>query len=257
MATCQSCGSELTGPYCNTCGARAPEERAVKKPKAAKPAQTPVHAPAQSTSHRSAGALSPQRIGKTTALGLLALALYGAGVLTGLWVGGGQPASPIAGTSDPTAVTAAENLPIVLAGKYMDEGVEFMNKGERTAAAQSFKKSVAQYEKVLKDEPDNLYARTYLGLTYYYVGDSKKSLEALQAVLKADPNYLWALFNLGWIYQTAEKKPDAIAHYQKYLDVVGKEREDQIKYAEQYELIDRQIEAAKAAIAMLQGGGTR
>lgn len=249
MATCQNCGSDLNGPYCNTCGARAPEDRGHKK--VSKPS---VH---KQATGRNYGLFSPQRIGRTTAMGLLGLMLFGAGTITGYWLGtttGGGGSL----TSTSIDATAESGMPpIALASQYMDEGVGFLNEGNRTAAISSFRKAISQYEKVLKEEPDNLYAKTYLGLTHYYVGDSQKALEYEQAVLKADENYLWALFNLGWIYETANQKTESIMMYKKYLAVVDQEKQNTIKYAEQLELIDRQIEAAKKAVEAAEGGGNK
>lgn len=245
MAICQSCGAEMSGQYCNTCGARAAEERAPKK---AKPA--PV---AKQAASRNASMFGPQRIGRTTAVGLLCIAMFGAGTVFGFWLrgdsGSGGPLTSVA--TDATAGDTAALPPIALAGRYMDEGVDFLNKGEKTSAVSSFRKAIAEYEKVIKAEPDNLYAKSYIGLTYYYIGDSNKAMEQLQGVLKQDDKYLWALFNLGWIYSTAGKTTESQMMYQKYLSVVDEERKNMSKYAEQFELIDRQIEAAKQAV----GGG--
>ncbi|HYF95236.1 MAG TPA: hypothetical protein VD969_23745 [Symbiobacteriaceae bacterium] len=253
MATCQNCGAELNGHYCNTCGARAPEERAPKKA-VHKPATAPKPAPG-----RGPGLFSPQRIGRTTAVGLLILLGFGAGIVTGYWMGTSSGGGgPLESTSvDATSEAPSGLSPLGMAGQYMDEGVDFLNKGDRTSAVASFRKAIAQYEKVIKEEPDNLYAKSYLGLTYYYAGDSKKALEYENEVLKQDENYLWAIFNLAWIYETADKKAESLMMYKKYLAVVDKEKENQLKYAEQFELIDRQVEAAKKAVAAAEGGGTK
>ena len=248
MAICQSCGAEMSGQYCNTCGARAAEERAPKK---AKPAPAVKQA-----GNRNTGMFAPQRIGRTTAVGLLCVAMFGAGTVFGFWLGGDSAGSPLTSTS--TAAVADDGTaltPIAQAGRYMDEGVEFLNKGEKTSAVASFRKAIAEYERVIKAEPGNLYAKSYMGLTYYYIGDSNKAMEHLQEVLKQDEKYLWALFNLGWIYSTANKPTESLLMYQKYLAVVDEERKNMSKYAEQFELIDRQIEAAKQAVAAAQGGG--
>lgn len=253
MATnCQNCGSELSGPYCNTCGARAPEERAAKK------AAKPVTAHQHQASGRQPGLFSPQRIGKTTATGLLVLLGFGAGTVLGYWLGtGGTASGPLTSTTA-DATSQTQGMPAVaLAGQYMDEGVGFLNKGDRTSATASFRKAIAEYEKALKEDPDNLYAQSYLGLTYYYAGDSKKALEHENAVLKKDENYLWAIFNLAWIYETADKKTESLMYYKKYLAVVDQEKQNTLKYAEQIELIDRQVEAAKKAVAASEGGGTK
>jgi TPR repeat protein len=244
MATCHSCGAELNGQYCNTCGARAPEERAAKK--VVKPVAKPTGS--------KGGLFSPQRIGRTTAMGLIAVACFGAGTITGFWIAQGSGGAAVTTTSASSVDTSVSLPAIAQAGKYMDEGVDYLNKGERTAATAAFRKAITQYEVVLKEDPSDLYARTYLGLTYYYVGDSKKALENLQEVLKQDPNYLWAIFNLAWIYETAEKKDESVLMYQKYIAVAETEKQNTVKYAEQLELIDRQLEAAKKAVEAAKGG---
>ncbi len=247
MATCQSCGAELHGQYCNTCGARAPEERAPKKPKEPKPVAK--------SAGKGPGLFSPQRIGRTTAMVLIAVLCFGGGLVTGFWIAqdGGGSGSLVSESVD--ATSASSNLSaIAQAGQFMDEGVDYLNKGERTAATAAFRKAITQYEQVLKEDPNDLYARTYLGLTYYYIGDSKKALENEQAVLKQDPNYLWALFNLAWIYETGGKKDESVLMYQKYLAVVDQERQNALKYAEQIELIDKQVEAAQKAVEAAKGG---
>ena len=56
--------------------------------------------------------------------------------------------------------------------------------------------------------------------------------------------------------QVDEKKSEAILMYNKYIAVAPGEKANQLKYAEQFELIDRQTEAARKAIERLQGGGS-
>jgi len=143
MATCQNCGSDLNGPYCNPCGARAPEDRAQKK--VSKPA---AHKP---STGRSYGLFSPQRIGRTTAMGLLGLMLFGAGTVTGYWLGTSS-GGPLTSTS--VDATADSAMPaIALASQYMDEGVSYLNDSNRTAAGSSFRQAISQSEKGPKEEP--------------------------------------------------------------------------------------------------------
>jgi hypothetical protein len=251
MANCPNCGSELNGPYCNTCGARAPEERSAKKA-----AKAPAARPTQG-GKGGPGLFSSQRIGKTTAMAVLGLALFGAGTFSGYYIGTSNGGGAITSSSvDATAgsIDTSSQTPLGLAGQYMDEGVEYLNKGDRATAATSFRKAIAQYEQAVKADPNNLYARSYLGLTYYYVGDSKKALELEQAVLKQDDKYLWAIFNMAWMYETSDKKDESLLMYKKYLAVVDEEKQNTAKYAEQYELIDKQIQASKNAVANAEGG---
>lgn len=250
MATCHSCGSELTGPYCNECGAKAQVERAARKPRK----EAPKALAAGSARPARTGA-APQGFWKQTALALLGLALFAGGMITGFWLGtgssNGQSGIASLGTGDPDF---GDMPPAAVGGLYMDEGVAYMGQSNRTAAATSFRKAVTYFDRALKEDPDNLYARTYLGLTHFYLGDSTKALAELRETLNRDPNYLWAIFNLAWIYETAGKQGESLVMYKKYLAVVDQERELPAKYAEQYELIDRQIEVAQKAVAGLSGG---
>ncbi len=246
MATCHSCGAKVNGQYCNTCGARVQEEKAPKKPPK----------PDARGGLRGGAAVQANRIWRSTAIGLLGLAIFAGGLVTGFYLGT-EDVSSISAASLPEDLGIPEDTdlpPIAIAGRYMDKGVAFMEQGERSAAVRNFRKAIAYYKQVLAQEPDNLYARTYLGLTYYYVGDSDRALKLHREVLDQDPNYLWAIFNLAWIYQTADKKDESLQMYRKYLDVVEEERQDRVKYAEQYELIDRQITAARKALEA-EGGG--
>ncbi|MFZ5826225.1 MAG: tetratricopeptide repeat protein [Bacillota bacterium] len=256
MAHCSSCGAELTGQYCNTCGARAPEERAPRKKKEAAHTAAKAH-----HSTKSPGLLSPQRIWRTVAMTVLALVIYGGGIFTGIYMAKGPTGSTAASGQSPAAASTGNPTldtlsPLARANFFMEKGVALMTEGQRSAAVAEFRKSLKEWEAALQEDPNNLYALTYQGLTYYYSGDSTKALNTLRDVLEKDPNYLWAIFNLAWIYETGGKKSEAILMYKKYIAVAPTEKQNQLKYAEQFELIDRQVEAATKAVERLQGGGS-
>lgn len=247
MATCPSCGSELTGLYCDTCGARAPEERKLRRPKGTPRGEAPPQG-------RRPGRLSPQRIGRTTAAALLALALFGAGMIAGIWIGRssvGAAGTALQPTSGVDQTVLDGMTPLAQANFFMETGVTLLNQGQRSAAVSEFRKSITAWQTVLEGEPTNLFARTFLGLTYYYAGDTGQAVETLQAVLDQDANYLWAIFNLAWISEMTGREADAVALYQRYIDVADEERQQTLKYAEQPELIDRQLEAAREAVGRL------
>lgn len=261
MAICSSCGAETEQKYCEVCGALAgpnPSPNPSPAQRRAKRAPSPGTAPGRHPAHRAGQAAASGRMVKYTTYGLLALILYGAGVITGLWLKGSGSGGLTSTAVDATQDAALANLPATAqAGKYMDEGVDFLQKGERTAAATSFRRAISLFEQALREDPNDLYAHTYLGLTQYYAGDSARGLETQRAVLKNDPNYLWALFNLAWMLETTGNKIEAAATYQKYLEVAPSEQANPMKYLEQRELIERQIEAAGKAVERLAGtGGT-
>lgn len=138
----------------------------------------------------------------------------------------------------------------------MDQGVDYMQKGQRPAAVDKFRKSAAEYEKIIAEDPKNLYAASYLGLVQFYIGDGHKAVETEKKVLEKDPNYLWSIFNLAWMYESTGKQTEALGMYKKYVEAAPKEKENKEKYAEQLELIDKQLESAKNKVAGVQAGGT-
>jgi len=248
MATCPSCGSTISGEYCDICGARVGEER---KPERTRPPSGPAA--------RVPPARAPEirRPGRRTARVLLGAALFGVGFLSGLLIGRGSqdPAAVLQPSLGVNQATIDAMTPLAQANYFMETGVAMLNQGQRSAAVSEFRKAITAFKAVLGSEPDNLYAGTYLGLTYYYAGDEKSARQTLEAVLARDPSYLWAIFNLAWVHETEKRTDDALALYQRYLDVVDEERQDPLKYAEQSELIDRQVAAAQQAVARLSGGG--
>lgn len=287
MVTCHNCGSELTGKYCNTCGERAQEEvsPASRKQRKAGPmergAEAPSHKPAPRAaarpvarprpSDRAPGGLTPQLVTRTTALGLLGLALFGSGMIAGFYLaqspsfssGGPLTSTTVEaqGQSDGSGATInladpdAELPPLARAGILLDQGVEYMQRNSRPAATDKFRKAAGEYDKVLKEDPDNLYARSYLGLVYFYLGDNDKAFDHERKVLDKDPNYLWVIFNLAWMYEATGKKTESVLMYKRYADAAPKEKENKVKYAEQYDLIDKQLETAKKqAAGGVQGG---
>lgn len=157
-----------------------------------------------------------------------------------------------AGTGSGT--TADSESTLEAASRYLDEGVDFRSSGANDKALASWRKSQQKWEAALKDDPGNLYARTYLSLVQFYLGNSTRAFATGQEVLSQDANYLWALFNLAWMSESAGRLDDALRYYQRYVDAAPAERAKTGKYAEQPGLIDRQLEASKAAVTNLKGG---
>lgn len=257
MAACPSCGSELTGPYCGICGARAQETIGARHAPTAspKPAQSPRPV-ARARVQRRTGRFVTWRLPYAVAVGLIGLALFGAGMAAGVLlardasVPAGNPASSLTSTAEDATLPA-----LMLAGQYLDKGVEQMQNKEMAAAQDSLRKAITHFETALAEDSANLYARSYLGLTHFYAGDVDRAVAAEREVLKQDPDYLWAIFNLAWMYEATDRQAEAGLLYQKYLEAAPAEREKTAKYAEQYDLIERQLEAARQAVAKLQGGG--
>lgn len=243
---CPMCSSPVDGAYCSTCGTPAPAGVAPAASRA-------VQRKPQKREVKAAAAVAPRArsSGRTWVLmGTAALAIFVTGMAAGYGLSIATGAVPRA------AESATGEPPLALASRYLDEGAQSLGAGSRTAAVTAFRKSLRNWETALQEDPDNLYARTYLGLTQFYLGNRTEANAALQEVLTRDPDYLWALFNLAWVTEVSGNKDDASRYYQRYLDASVKEKGNPLKYAEQPELIDRQIEAARQALTKLKGGST-
>lgn len=258
MASCQHCGIEFVDSHCSICGARAEQETVAHDPEPMAPADSIRPAPPKGSV-----APDPQPTLRTAGLILLGAGLFVAGLITGRWLDAASPALPSTASADPAPEPSGVNphapdladLPPVSAGEwYLETGANYLDAGNLAAAADNFRKAATQFEKALSEDPDNLYARSYLGLAYFYAGDVQKARTAEREVLDRDPNYLWAIFNLAWMEEATGSRDQAILLYRKYLDAAETERQISDKYADLDELIGRQIEAARTALKGFPGG---
>jgi len=151
-------------------------------------------------------------------------------------------------SSDGSSAAVSDEPTLVAASRYLDEGSELLSKGSRDKAMASYRKSQQKWEAALKEDPGNVYAKTYLSLVQFYLGNNSQAFATAQEVLTQDPNYLWALFNLAWMSETSGKREDAMRYYQRYADAAPAESAKDGKYAEQPGLIDRQLEVAKSKL---------
>lgn len=176
---------------------------------------------------------------------MLAAVMFAVGVAAGY-------ALALARGAAPTSAEAGQS-PLTLASRYLDEGTQLMTAGSREAAATAFRNALRNWELALKENPENLYARTYMGLTQFYLGDAEAAFASIKQVLDRDPNYLWALFNAAWMSEVVGDTTAALAYYERYLAAAPTEQVQAGKYAEQPGLIERQMAAAREAIAKLGG----
>lgn len=102
------------------------------------------------------------------------------------------------------------------------EAEEMQAKLKQAKSAYSRKRydqAAAAYEKVLELDPDNIEARSELGLCYWLAGNVDKAIAVLEKVLEADPDYVPACNNLGFIL--ADTKRDlkrAVALIEKAVE---------------------------------------
>ncbi len=243
-AVCPVCGSQATGAYCSTCGNPVSREAvaapaAVQRPSKARPAaRRPVQAPA--AAHRPGD--WRRRV---------------LAVLVGVLVVGGAAAAgySLANYSGTAPGTSQEAVPARdVANRSLEEGTAALAQGDRTAATAAFRKAVRYWEQAMQEDPDDLYAPTFLGLTRFYLGDRAAAFAGTEQVLSRDPRYLWALFNGAWMAETSGRIPDALRYYERYIEAAPTERADIVKYAEHPQLIDLQLDSAREAVARLKEG---
>lgn len=75
------------------------------------------------------------------------------------------------------------------------------------------------YEKVLKNNPDNLDAKTNLGMAYMASADPVKGITLIREVLAADPRNEKALYNLGFLAIQSSQFDRAVERFQELIKV--------------------------------------
>ena len=261
--TCPVCGSAVTGAYCSTCGDPVPAEpAAVAAGTAGTPApaatQRPARARPQARSARparpAAWARRPATRGQRPRWQKRLLAALTGILVLGFAISAGYGLSTGRGPAAGTAATPEAGPPLQVANRALDDGTAALDKGDKTAATAAFRQAAQNYQAVLQEDPEDLYARTFLGLTQFYLGDTTAAFTTNDQALARDPNYLWALFNGAWMSETTGNVPGALQYYQRYIAAAPAERDKAGKYAEHPQLIDLQLQTAQAAVQKLQGG---
>ncbi len=62
---------------------------------------------------------------------------------------------------------------------------------------QQYQQAVEYYGKALEVRPDSIPVRSDMGTAYWYLGDAKRAVAEFDKVLKEDPKHPQTLFNLG------------------------------------------------------------
>lgn len=115
----------------------------------------------------------------------------------------------LAGCGKPTATPSTE-------GPYrVDEALpaeEHFKKGNEFAQAGEFDKAIAEYQAVLKAEPNNTSALTNLGVVYYSLGNLDQAIAQYQKAIQIAPNDADIHSNLAAAYvqkaQMGQAQPD-------------------------------------------------
>ena len=97
------------------------------------------------------------------------------------------------------------------AEKHFRQGHEYYSQGE-------YKQAIAEYQKVIEIDPNNLLGLFLLGACYKLQGELDDAITKYQQTLRIDPNYAVAHIGLGSIYYKQGKYEQAIA---KCLHVIS------------------------------------
>lgn len=100
---------------------------------------------------------------------------------------------------------------------YFSQAMDkLLTKNDVEGAQKLFKDAIVEYEKALKETPQNKLVLGDLATAYFYTGNTDKAIELVRQALKIDPNFAQARFNYA-IYLGDGKKQymDAIKELQK------------------------------------------
>ncbi|GAB4257321.1 MAG: hypothetical protein Kow0079_14530 [Vicingaceae bacterium] len=93
-----------------------------------------------------------------------------------------------------------------------------LEKAEWYYTEENYKKATELFEKLLDNNPSDIYYELMTGICYSYLPNkNKESLEILLAVKEKNPNYKEVDFHLARAYAVNERFDDAIEHYNIYL----------------------------------------
>jgi tetratricopeptide (TPR) repeat protein len=105
-------------------------------------------------------------------------------------------------------------------------GILFWDQEESGQALSSFKSAAVYYERALRQDPANSSVRTDLGTMYYYQGQIQgdtglinQAIQAWQLALSYEPDKPETLFNLGIGYVALDNVEQAIATWQRVIEV--------------------------------------
>ena len=74
----------------------------------------------------------------------------------------------------------------------------------------------------LENEPDDPFLKYALATEYFNAKDYEKALYYYEDLISNHPDYVGTYYHLGKLYETVDRKPDAIMTYQKGMEVARK-----------------------------------
>ncbi|HVV56624.1 MAG TPA: tetratricopeptide repeat protein [Mucilaginibacter sp.] len=88
---------------------------------------------------------------------------------------------------------------------------------------------MSRLEKLLefyKNEPSDPFLKYALATEYLRMNDRDKALEYYENLVNNHPDYVGTYYHLGKLYETLNRKPEAIVTYEKGMATAQKQRDN-------------------------------
>ena len=83
--------------------------------------------------------------------------------------------------------------------------------------ARLWQQSIAQYQRYLKDMPDDVNARVDMGVCYFELAQYDDAIREMERGVQTDPNHVLGNFNLGIVNKTAGRPQKAAEWFRKAI----------------------------------------
>jgi cytochrome c-type biogenesis protein CcmH/NrfG len=167
---------------------------------------------------------------------LFGIAIFAAGLLTGIFIGSRQtvpmvapaamgapggaqggfaPAPPPQGTDDKVARIAMAQQFVAREPKNVQAWIQL---GNDLFDTNQYQKSIEAYQRALDLKPDNADVLTDQGVMYRAIGQFDQAVANFEKAQKVAPDHLQSLINMAVVYDSDLKKPQkAVAALEKVL----------------------------------------
>lgn len=79
--------------------------------------------------------------------------------------------------------------------------------------------AIAYYERALDLEGEDPNVRTDLAIAYFYSGQGLRAIDTIEGVIDDDPEFAPAYFNAGIFYRAFDRPDDAIAAFERHIEL--------------------------------------
>lgn len=100
--------------------------------------------------------------------------------------------------------------------------IQWLNEGIRQHYAEEYSAALRYYDALLDADASNVDALYHKGVTYQHLGDIQQAAECYFNSIQMDPFHTKAILNLAALHQKYGSYQDAVAYYEKGLDVFAK-----------------------------------